>query len=174
MNNLSFEYKPRKLVALFAVLLCSLLAFGAGYTALTHRHGIRINGLFRLGPGAADILLWAIFALMVFVLLKVLAALKNSFSGSRKIELNDGILHLPKSGSSNKVQTIRMVDIYRMEIKPVHKYKQLRISHRSGESTVHSAMMPSDSDFQILCAALSRSHKDLKTKTNNLLQGRRP
>lgn len=159
-NDRSYDYKPKKGSVFVSLLLLGGVAIAAGYGAL----GGGGRGYRGLGPAANSGLLWVVCAVMVGVAAWLLLAARNAFSSTRRVELRGGTLYLPRSGTSNKVDAVRMQDVRHLKVQQVQKQSQLKIAHVRGESTLHASMLPSVADFEDLCRVLAKLQQQAKAE----------
>lgn len=155
----SYPYKPKTAPSVLALLLFSALTAASIYLALTHTGGLLINGLIHLSSRSTTILFILISAMFGSMAIIGLLSVKNSFSSSRWIELSNGLLSIPKSGHSNSITKIKTANIKSLSIQQIQNHHILKITHKHGITTMHSAMFPSAMAFERMCESIQRALK---------------
>lgn len=162
MERISCEYKPKTGQALLALAIFGMFTAGAAFIASTNTGGARFFRVVSLSATGFNALMWAVAALMGAMALLSLVLLANSFSGSRRLEFAQDQLTLPKSRLSSAKQTIRLGSVMSLKVVPNQKQKILKIRHSGGWADVHSGLMSSMEQFDLLCERMSRRHAELR------------
>lgn len=155
-NMPAYPYKPKTAPAALAFALFSVLTMVSVSFAFSNHGGLIINRVVHLNSGLANILLFLISALFGYMSIISLLSLKNSFSSSRWVELENDQLSIPKSGHSNSIVKIKTAHIKGISLQEMQKYQLLKIKHIHGVTIMHSGMFPSETSFDRMCESIKK------------------
>lgn len=150
-----FEYKPRWTSIVFGTVLFGAGAAILGNTAAHNHHGLIINGIIELGPGAATVFFWFLTVCSIgFVALNVLIAY-HRLTYRQRIVFGPDAMTVPVSQWSREEKEIAYRDIQDVSTTVSQGIYFLYITHSGGKFTITSSKLPSKAVFEEVCELLA-------------------
>jgi hypothetical protein len=150
-----YTYKPRWTVILACAAFFGLAAGILGIKAWSNDRGLLINGIIELSADAATVFYWILCALGVgFVAVAVLLACHRLLYRQR-IAFTATSLIVPKSRWSSEESIIEYNAVVGLAMEKVSGQQFLRIMHTKGKHTITASLLPSQADFEEVCALLA-------------------
>jgi hypothetical protein len=152
---LKYPYKPRKTALVLGALIFAPCTALFVHNGMTNDRGLIIDGIIHLGVNGATIFYWVFAALSAgFVAVAVLSLLA-SLGKSLSIELTDQFLYAPRGIFAHEPLSIPLHEITEMKVQTVQSQRFLTIKYLGGKISIGQTMLPKNSDFDALCAALA-------------------
>lgn len=153
-NDVSYDYKPKPIMALLAAILFLGFAYGSALAAMTNERGIRIIGI-TLDSDVANVIFWVFSVFCIFLSLKLILVMINGARGSKVVTLTSEAIIAPKSVASGKYVTVKYSEISEMKLQKTGGKLFLHVKHLKGKLTIPSAVFTDIESFQDLVKRLS-------------------
>ena len=150
-----YQYKPKALVLVLAILIIGGLAAVMAYLALTNDSGLIIEHIIKLSPRSATIFYWCIAGILLAFAAAGLWAFAASLAVEKYIRLTDTELSAPKSGLSKQNTHIPLKEIKKITIQSVQGQRFMTISHSNGKLSIAQSLMPDKEKFEELYRELA-------------------
>ncbi len=150
-----YQYRPR-----WKTFSALAFAFATGAVlcvviANDNKNGLIIGNAIRLSPEGATVFYWAAAATsLVFFGATVFIAIRCAFLHQRIIVSDKGIV-VPRTRWSSEETAITYNDILDVNTSEVSGQRFLTIIHGNGKFELASTMLPSEADFDEICAVVN-------------------
>jgi len=155
MDERRYVYRPQPWKLFAGVVL-----FGAGAIVLSHEawnndRGMLINHMIRLDPSSATVFLWVLTATAVAIVAGALAQMPAAISGDKELVLDRQGLTIPKNFGEDTRVTYGAITSATVRTFKGQRFLYLR--HRAGTARVVASMLPSQDDFDEVCALIAKA-----------------
>ena len=152
---LRYAYKPKLCRTAMACLFFVAIAGFMINHARSNNRGLIINCMLRLSAHDATVFYWCIAAMSATLVAAAVVMFVLGITGNRSVTLTAVDITAPIHGLSQRITTIRLTDVKRLNIQTVRDERFLNIHHSAGRLTIPRTLLPTSSAFEELCAAIA-------------------
>jgi hypothetical protein len=154
-----YDYRPKWITIILCGIFFGACAFVLGATARSNVRGLSFNGMIELSASGATVFYWVLTLLSIgFVVLAGCLAMVR-LTLHQRITLTDTSITIPRSRWSKEEIVLSFGEINELSRSEVSGQRFLGITYNGGKLSVAAAMLPTNDDFEQICAAVSHGVK---------------